>query len=162
MENQRILSEIAVQIIGFLVVFFVLKKVAWSKLLGAIEDRRKAIEQGFTDIERQKSDLQRLEKEYRDRIEHIEQEARTKIQEAANLGLTLAKDIQEKARADAQKTVDRAKAEIEHDLAQAKISIRNEIVEVSGLMAEKVLREKLDADHHRKLVDRFLKEIEKV
>ena len=103
-----------------------------------------------------------LEKEYRNRLEHIEQEARGKIQEAANVGLALAKDIQEKARQDAQKLIDRAQSEIEQDIAKAKLSFRDDLVELSSLMTEKILSEKIDAREHEKLVDRFIKDLEKV
>src|SRR5687768_17350975 len=102
-----ILSEIAVQILGFVIVFFVLKKLAWSKLLGAVDARRKSIDDAFQDIENKKHAIDSLEKEYRQKIETIEQEARAKIQEAANQGLVLAKEIQDKARVDAQKMIDR-------------------------------------------------------
>src|SRR5687768_5487200 len=112
MENQIILAEIAVQLLGFAAVFLILKKVAWSKLLGAIDARRRSIEEGFSDIERRKAAAEDLEKDYRRRLEAIEQEARAKIQEAAAQGQSLARDIQEKARKDAEKMIERAKAEI--------------------------------------------------
>lgn len=162
MENIGILKEIAVQILGFAVVFFVLKKLAWQNLLGMIDQRREKIVAGFQDIEKQKQGLAQLEKDYRARLENIEQEARTKIQEAANVGTQLARDIQEKARVDAQKLVDRAQAEIAQDLAKARQTMRAELVELSALMTEKVVREKMDAREHEKLVDQFLKDLQKV
>ncbi len=162
MENSHIIKEIIVQIVGFMVVFFVLKKLAWGKLMGAIDARRKSIDDSFSDIEKQKKNLENLEKDYRGRLENIEQEARVKIQEASNIGLALAKDIQEKARVDAQKMIDRAKAEIDQDLAKVKINMRNDIATLSALISEKIIHEKLDATMHQKLVDEFIKEIEKV
>lgn len=162
MNNTAILKEIAVQLIGFAVVFFVLKKLAWSKLLGAIDARRKKIEDEFSSIEQGKKQLEALEKEYRKKLENIEQEARAKIQDAANVGVALARDIQDKARLEAQRMVQRAADEIEQDLKKARLSMRNEIVEISGLMAERVLREKIDAKEHERLVDKFLKEIENI
>lgn len=161
MDNQRILSEVAVQILGFFVVLWVLRKFAWKGLLGSIDARRRHIEDAFADIERRKAGLDALEKEYKTRLEKIEQEARQKIQEAAAQGQTLAQDIQEKARRESQRLIDRAQGEIQQDLAKAKIAVRQEIVEVSRLMAEKVLREKLDADGHKKLVDKFLVDLER-
>ena len=162
MDNSAILKEVLVQIIGFGVVFFVLKKFAWNSLLGMIDTRRKTIEEEFASIERIKKGLEDSEKEYKRRLEHIEQEAREKIQEASNIGMALAKDIQEKARADAQKTLDRSRAEIEQEIAKARLSMRNDIVEISGLIAEKVLREKMDAGEHEKMVNKFIHELEKV
>jgi F-type H+-transporting ATPase subunit b len=162
MENNRILSEIIVQILGFGVVFLVLKQVAWSKLLGSIDARRKAIENAFAEVERKQGDMENLERQYKQKLENIEQEARQKIQEAAQAGMALAKDIQDKARIDAQKLIDRARAEIDQDLAKARVKMRDDLVELSGLLTEKILREKLDAQGHRKLVDQFVTNMEKV
>lgn len=162
MENIGILKEIAVQILGFAVVFFVLKKLAWGNLLGAIDARRHKIEQDFSDIESQKKRLADLETEYKKRLENIEQEARVKIQDAASVGLALARDIQDKARGESDKIIARAKSEIEQDVAKARLTLRDQLVEMSALMTEKIVKQKLDAKEHEKLVDQFLKELEKV
>jgi len=158
-HNPNIAAEIAVQIIGFMVVFLIMKQLAWSKILGAIDDRRRFIEKQHADAEKKKTDLAALEIEYRQRLDKIEQEARAKIQEAAAQGQTLARDIQEKARQDSEKLIERAKSEIEQDLVKAKLTVRNEIVGVSTLIAERILKEKLDEKAHAKLVERFLDEI---
>src|SRR4051812_24227793 len=100
MQNIAILKEVLVQILGFVVVFFILKKFAWKGLLGAIDARREKIESEFKGIEKHKAGLAQLEKDYRTRLDNIEQEARVKIQEAANIGTSLARDIQDKARQD--------------------------------------------------------------
>ncbi len=139
-----------------------LKKFAWKGLLGAIDERRHKIEAEFKGIEEHKASLAKLEKDYRARLENIEQEGRVKIQEAANVGVALARDIQDKARQDAQKIIDRAQGEISQDIAKAKITMRTELVELSSLIAEKIIREKLDAKEHDKLVGQFMKDLEKV
>ena len=162
MDNSQILKEIAVQLLGFAVVFLVLKKFAWKNLLGTIDLRRQKIQDEFSSIEKKKLDLETLEKEYRAKLDRIEESARVKIQEASNIGLALAKDIQEKARVDSEKLIARAKAEIDQDLAKAKLSMRNEIVEISTMISEKVLKEKLNDQDHKKLVDDFVKELEKI
>ncbi|OIO38839.1 MAG: ATP synthase F0 subunit B [Candidatus Omnitrophica bacterium CG07_land_8_20_14_0_80_50_8] len=162
MGNKEILSEIIVQVLGFGLVFLILKYFAWGKLLGAIEARRKKIEDEFLAIERQKESLEGLEKDYRKKLENIDREARLKIQEASNAGLALSRDIQEKARLDSQKLIERAQGEIERDLAQARLKFRDEVVELSGLMTEKIIRQKLNEAEHKKLVEQFIKEMEKV
>lgn len=162
MDNKQILSEIVVQILGFLLVFWLLRAFAWKRLLEMIDTRRKKIEDGFLDIEKQKQGLESLEKDYRGRLEHIEHEARAKIQEAGKQGMSLAKDIQDKAREEAHGMVERAKEEISREIVQARVSMRNEIVEISSLLTEKILKEKLDAVSHQKLVDQFIREVEKI
>lgn len=162
MDNSHILKEIAVQILGFGIVFLILKKFAWGSILKMIDDRQKKIQDEFAGIEDQKRKFEELEKDYRRRLDQIEQEARVKIQEAAQIGQHLAKDIQEKARLDAQKMVERAETEIKQDFAKARLSMRDEIVEISSLITEKILKEKMDQGQHKKLVDQFIKELEKV
>ena len=162
MDNSQIIKEIIVQILGFAIVFFVLKRFAWGGLLGMIDNRRKKIEDDFHRIEEWQNKLEAFEKEYRAKLEHIEQEARMKIQEASKVGLELAKDIQDKARHDAEKILQRAHAEIEQDIAKAKLSMRDQIIELSSLITEKVLKEKIDEKEHAKLVEKFIKDLEKV
>jgi F-type H+-transporting ATPase subunit b len=162
MDNSHILKEIAVQILGFGIVFLILKKFAWGSILKMIDDRQKKIQDEFAGIEAQKRKFEDLEKDYRRRLDQIEQEARVKIQEAAQIGQHLAKDIQEKARLDAQKMVERAETEIKQDFAKARLTMRDEIVEISSLITEKILKEKMDQGQHKKLVDQFIKELERV
>jgi F-type H+-transporting ATPase subunit b len=161
-DNKQILSEIVVQILGFGVVFLILKHFAWGKLLGAIDARRKKIGDELLDIERQKRNLDHLENEYRKKFDTIDQDARAKIQEASNVGLELARDIQEKARMESQKLIERAQSEIQLDLDQARLKIRDEVVGLSGLMTEKVIKHKLNEAEHKKLVEQFILEMEKV
>ncbi len=162
MENIGILKEILVQIFGFVIVFLVLKKFAWKGLLGSIDERRHKIEAEFKGIEDHKASLAKLEKDYRARLENIEQEGRVKIQEAANVGVALARDIQDKARQDAQKIIDRAQAEITQDIVKAKLTMRTQLVELSSLIAEKIIREKMDPKEHEKMVDQFVNDLQKV
>ena len=165
MNTQVILNavpEILTQLLAFLIVFWILKRFAFRPVLGMLDERRKKIEDEFALIESRKKGLEDLESEYRRKLERIEEAARAKIHEAAAQGSALAKEIQEKARMDAQKMVERAKAEIDQDLAKARLSMRDEIVELSSLMTEKILAEKIDGAEHERLVDKFIKELEKI
>ncbi len=156
------LPEIFTQLLAFLVVFWVLKRFAFKPLLQTIDARRKKIEEEFAGIDQKKQSLEGLEKEYRLKLEKIEDQARLRIQEAANVGIALARDIQDKARQDVQKMVERSHAEISQDIAKARLTMRGELVELSALISEKIIRERLDAKEHEKLVDQFLKDLQKV
>ncbi len=156
------LPEMGTQLLGFLIVFFILKRFAFGPVLGIVDARRKKIEDEFSALEKQKKDLEALEKEYRLRLEKIEEAAREKIQEASKIGQTLAKDIQESARLDVKKFFERTQADIEQEITKGRVAMRNEIVEISSMIAEKILREKLDAREHEKMVEKFVKELEKI
>ena len=150
------------QLFGFLIVFFILKRFAFGPVLGIVDARRKKIEDEFAGIEKKKHDIEALEKDYRTRLDKIEQEAREKIQEAAKTGQLLAKDIQEAARVDSKKLFERTQSDIAQEITKGRVAMRNEIVEISSMIAEKILREKLTAQEHEKMIDKFIKELEKV
>ena len=156
------LPEMGTQLLGFLIVLFILKRYAFGPVLGIVDARRKKIEDEFADLEKKKKDLEHLEKEYRTRLEKIEESAREKIQEASKIGQNLAKDIQESARLDVKKLFERTQADIEQEITKGRVAMRNEIVEISSMITEKILREKLDAREHEKLVEKFVKELEKI
>ena len=153
------LPEALTQLFGFLIVFWILKTYAFGSILKTIDARRTKIQAEFTSIEDTKKTLASLEADYKKRLNKIEEEARLKIQEGANQGAELARDIQQKARVEADKMIERAKSEIENDLAKAKIALREQIVELSMLATETVVREKIDATSHKKLVEKFLEEV---
>ena len=54
------------------------------------------------------------------------------------------------------------KLEIAQEIMKGRVAMRNEIVEISSMITEKILREKLDAREHEKLVEKFVKELEKI
>ena len=156
------IPEMLTQLFGFLIVFFILKRFAFGPVLGIVDARRKKIEDEFAGIEKKKHDIEALEKDYRTRLDKIEQEAREKIQEAAKTGQLLAKDIQEAARVDSKKLFERTQSDIAQEITKGRVAMRNEIVEISSMIAEKILREKLTAQEHEKMIDKFIKELEKV
>ena len=156
------LPEILTQLVAFLAVLWILKTFAFGPILAVLDHRRKVIADSFSDIDQKKRGLEDLEKDYRKKIEHIEEEARAKIQEASESGILLSRDIQDKARLVSQKLIDRAKSEIDRDLAQARVRFRDEVVEISSLMTEKIIQQKLNEAEHKKLVEQFIKEMEKV
>ena len=75
-------------------------------------------------------------------------------------GQRLAAEIGDIARTEAQEMITRAREEIAIERDKAQIAIKNEVVELAMGIATKVVHEELTADKHKKLVDRFLAEVE--
>lgn len=155
------LTEIFVQLVAFLIVFFILKKFAWKPLLKIIKSRRERFENEWGSIEKTRQDVAALKQDYQTHLQKIEEEARARMQESLQEGRRIAREIQEKARAEAQGSFEKAKANLELEVQKARVSMRHEIVELSIHVAEKILSEKLDAaQQERKALD-ILQELEK-
>ena len=155
------LTEVLVQLIAFLIVFFTLKKFAWKPLLAIIKARREKFEDEWNGIEKTKQNVATLEKDYKTHLQKIEEEARAKMQEAIQEGRRLAREIQEKARLESQTAFEKAKDNIELEVQKARLTMRQEIAGLSIQVAEKILTEKMDPSQQEKKALEILGELEK-
>ena len=152
------IQQILTQAIGFLVLLFILKKIAWKPLLSLLDERREKISSEFRNIERTKSELSRLEQDYKARLAEIEAQARQKIQEAVAEGQRIAVEVQEKAREEGKNILNKAKDNIELEIAKARVELRNQVASLAIRAAEKVLKEELSEERHKRLVTEFIDE----
>ena len=140
------LGEVVVQLVAFVVVFLILKSLAWKPLLSSLELRRAKIQSELEHIENAKKDIERLKVEYTAHLQKIEDEARSKIQEAVEEGRRIAKEIQDKARTESQTTFDKAKENLELEVSKARLTLRREIADLAVHTTERVLNEKMSSD----------------
>ena len=161
MDLAQALQELSVQAVGFLVLFAVLKRVAWRPLLSLLDERRRRIEDGFTQLASSKEELARLQADYGRRLSRIEDEARAKIQQAVLEGKRIAMEIQEDARAQGTALMHKSKEAVALELAKAKVTLRDDLVSMATEAIERILRGRLDAERDRRLVEEVLDELER-
>ena len=65
------LSLLITHVIGFLIVFWLLRKFAWGRVLGFLERRRERIQGEFDEIERRQEEVARLRSEYEEHLRKI-------------------------------------------------------------------------------------------
>lgn len=152
------IQQILTQALGFLILLFLLKKFAWKPLLSLLDERREKISSEFRNIDRTKTELSRLEQDYKARLADIDTQARQRIQEAISEGQRISVEIQEKAREEARKSLNKAKENIEFEVAKARVEIRNQIATLAIKAAEKVIKEELTEERHMRLVTDFIDE----
>lgn len=154
------ISQILTQIVAFLIMLWVLKKYGWKPLLDVLDERRKTIEGEFAAIAKKKEEAEQLNDRYNEKLRDIETEARHKIQEAVLHGQKIAKEIQEEVQAQAKEVMLKAHSEVQEEIGKAKKQLKNDLVNMSVSIAEKILKEKLDEKHQKKLIDEFVSETE--
>lgn len=152
-------GQIVTHIIGFLIVVWLLRKYAWSKLLGMMEERRQKIETSFQEIDDAKAEVETQRAAYEAELANIEELRRDKIQKAAQEANQLATEIREEARRETVKMREKAKEDIERDVDKANVALRDNMVDAVITATEKVIRERLDRDKHSKLIEDLLKEV---
>ena len=154
------IRQVLTQIIGFLLMVWILRRYAWGPMLQMLEVRRQKIAAAFGEAERRQQEAEQLKLRYEQQIRDIEVQARQRIQQAAAEGEHLAAQIKAQAQRDAAERLERAQDEIAREHEKAKERLKQQIIRLSMRGAEKILREKLDESHQRRLVDEFIDEVE--
>ncbi len=154
-------SEILVQIVNFLLVFFILKKFLWKHFIVFIDARRERIANEFKRIEEMKDEMARLKSGYEAQLAGIKHQATEQINRAIHEGRAITDEMKIKARQEAQDIVEVARKNIAHDIKKAQDEIRDKIVDLAIGAAQIVIREKLTAEQDRKIVEEFINNIDK-
>ena len=163
MEILKLLSasEIVAQILSFLLLFFFLRVFLWKRILNLLDERRKKVSSEFQKIEDLQKEAGNLKSEYTTKLNSIEEIAKTKIQEAIDGGRKTADLIIKEADTDAQEIIQSAKADIKYEITKAREELKGQIIDLALKAAEEVIGEKLTPEGDRKLVEGFLKEMDK-
>lgn len=151
--------QVATQILGFLLMLWILRKYAWGPLLAVLEARREKIAGEFNEAERRKAEADAARAKYEQELRSIEAQARQRINEAVVEGQKVAAEIRTQAQADAVQRMKRADDDIERERGKAKELLKEQVVALSIRTAEKILRQKLDDPAQRKLAAAFIDEV---
>lgn len=155
MDTQAIikaLPEMATQLVAFLVVFWVLKKFAFGSVFKVLDERRDRVKADLAEAEKRRHEMEVLKKEYEQKLQAIEQEARLKVQAAVSDAQRIAAEIREKGQQDAGVLVERAKQEIQRESEKARALMKQQVVELSALMAAKLIGKNLTTAENEKYV----------
>lgn len=153
------IPEILTQLLGFLIVFFILKKYAFGAVFDILNDRQKIIAAIIEESEQKRAELESLKKDYETKLYSVEQQAHLKIQEAIAEGERIANEIREKAKLDAVAQLEYAKREIQRETDSVRALVKQEVVELSTLMAGKLIEKNLSTEENEQYVLTLLSQI---
>jgi len=147
-------------IITFLGLLWGLKKIAWGPLLQALETRQNAIRKSLDDAQLAKQELERLNAESAQVIARARVEADAIITQSRADGERLREEIRQKARGEADLIVKNAERQIQLETSRALEQIRHEAVELSVMIASKIIQRNLTKEDNERLIDDALKQVE--
>lgn len=159
MNNLIDIRQVATQILGFLIMLWILRRFAWAPVLKMLEDRRQKIAGEFAEAERRQKDADASKAKFEQELRGIEALRRQAITEAIAEGQKVAGEIRTQANTEAASRLERAQDEIAREREKAKEIVKQQMIALSLRAAEKILREKLDETHQRKLVGEFIDEV---
>jgi F-type H+-transporting ATPase subunit b len=152
------LPLLVVFIINFIILFVLLRIFLYKPVLKMLDERSKRTKEGMELAEATKQEFEQAKVEVQKQIEKGRQETQATIAQAMQVGERLKEESRQEATKQAQVIIDQTKAELEAERDKIVDHLRKEFVDISILAAEKVIKETLDKEKHRKLIEETLRE----
>jgi len=147
-------------IVCFLIVLFVLKRVAFKPIQQMIDQRREHIEQAVAEADRARAEAQNVLEEHRKLVAQAKGEGEEILAEARRIADAQRERVRVETEEDRTRRLEETRRQIEQATQQALGEIRDEVGRLSLLAAEKITGKSLtDADHQR-LIDEALAELD--
>ncbi len=147
-------------ILTFLVLVTLLAKFAWRPLLQALDSRQELIRKSLDDAQQAKQELERLQQESAQIIRQARIEAEAVVAQSRSDAAKLREEMRQKAKAEADGIVRNAERQIQLETQRALQQIRHEAVDLSVMIASKILRRNLTKEDNEKLIEEALKQVE--
>lgn len=140
--------------IAFLIVLFLLKKLAWTPIATAINDREKTIKDSLEEAKKAREEVAAMTANNESILAEAREERANILKEASTVKDTIIADAKNEAIAVANKQIEKAKEEIEAQKNAVMAELKNASAKLSLDIAEKVLVKELsDKSAQEKLVN---------
>ena len=148
------------QTIVFVILIFLLAKVAWKPILSALNEREMSIQESLDTAERARQEIATLKADNENLLKQAREERDKMLRDAREASNRMKEEAQSEAKKSADKIIEDARVAIGIEKQAALKEIKIQVATFSLEIAEKLLREKLSDDKSQKdLVQRYVSEL---
>lgn len=148
--------------VTFLLLVFVLSKVAWKPIVDALNEREKNIQSSIDRAEQAKKEAEKVLAEVKAERAKAQMEADKIVSDAKAYAEKVRAELLEKANAEARKVAEDAKADIELAKQRAMMELKNTVADLAVEAAAKIIQHNLDAERHKNLIAGVINELSTV
>ncbi|MGA2315450.1 MAG: F0F1 ATP synthase subunit B [Thermodesulfobacteriota bacterium] len=152
------LPLLVVFIVNFIILLVLLRLFLYKPVMKVLDERAQRTKDAMELAEAIKKEYEQAKGEVQKQIEKGRQEAQAIITQAMQVGERLKEESKQEAAKQAQVMIDRTRSELETERDKIVGDLRREFVDISIAAAEKVIKETLDREKHRKLIEETLQE----
>jgi F-type H+-transporting ATPase subunit b len=147
-------------IITFLIVLWVLRRFAFGRIQGMIDQRRDRIREALDEADKAREEARELrELVRREREESLADRERI-LDESRRQAQVQLDQARSAADTDLKERLEKNREELEAENARLREQIRRDVVELTLLAAEKVTGKVLDEEDQRRLIDETIAEVD--
>lgn len=133
-------------LLAFLIVLFILKKFAWKPILQTLGERERGIADSIAAADRVKQEMAQMQNENEKLMVQAREERTQMLREAKQMSEQIIAKAKEDTKAITDKMISDAQQQINQQKLAALTDVKNQIGSLAVDVAEKVLRQKLNAD----------------
>lgn len=130
-------------LLAFLIVFFILKKLAWPAIIKGLRDRENSITDSLATAQKVKEEMALMKSENEALLAKAREERSQLLKEARETKDKIINEAKEQAKAEANKIVTEAQAAINAQKMAALTEVKNQVGKLVIEVSEKVLRKEL-------------------
>jgi F-type H+-transporting ATPase subunit b len=145
-------KSLIVQVINFLILLFILKRLLYKPFLAKMEERTSMIQTALDEAKAARAEAQKQQEDNEARL-------RTAYAEAAAVREQALKEAGEESRkhvaaaqAQSRKMVEDTKAQLDAEVRRARDELRREVGDLAVAVAEKLVHKSLREEDHRRIV----------
>ncbi|HQU74641.1 MAG: F0F1 ATP synthase subunit B [Calditrichaeota bacterium] len=145
-------------VITFVVFAFVLSRVAWKPLLGAVQAREEGIANAIKQAEEARSEAEKVLAEQQAKLASVQDEIQALRKENKAMAEQMKAEIIAKAHEDAQKLRDRTHEELGREREAAIAALKEEVADLVVQTTAKLVGVTVDKSQHAQLIDESIRQ----
>ena len=143
-------------LVNFLILFGLLTAVLYKPVLKMLDERQAKIKESLEQADKIKEQASRSEEQIKAAVEAARKEGQVIIAQASQIADKIKEEAKDGAREEADAIINKARDEIKLERDKSIAELRSEFSNLTVMAAEKVIKESLDAQKHRKLINEVL------
>jgi F-type H+-transporting ATPase subunit b len=147
-------------LVTFVIVLYVLRKLAFGRIQGLIDQRRDRIREALDEADKAREEARHLRELTQQEREQARADRDRVLEDVRRQAQDQLRRAREEADQDLQRRLDENQRALEAENRKLREEIRRDVVELTLLASEKVTRKSLDAEDQRRLIDETIGEID--
>lgn len=149
------------QIINFLIVFFILKKLLYKPVLELLSKRKTTIQEGIKQAEEAREKLEKVIVEEKNILKSAQVQAKKIIEDATNESIEVTRRMNEDSKKQSENMIENAKEQIEKERVEAERRIAVNVSKLSVTFLEKALSDFFSGKEQKEILAKAIKKIKR-
>ena len=145
--------------LSFFALLFILHHFAWKPILAGLKSREDYIRKSLDDADLIKQQLIDVEVSKQKILDEAKERANLIVEQSRKMGSELASQIEQRAKKNAEDIINSAHQEIAGERERVRNALKKESAQTAVSLAEKILKENLDNEKNRNLINQAMKDV---